>query len=200
MASNQDAMKSLNELRRVLHNPHVDETYKEHLLNVVEAAMSPSSDDKAVSEQELYGQLSAERAEQCARACLKYCGAYPAEHFNGLNDSVDRQNLAVALDNLQECAAMLLNLSGRVASTHTDSNKEALSDEVEVRLECKLCGNDLKTGHKFDCPYRNDAIMNEAERVAALYDGDDRQDIKTDVMNAFYKGVAFARAIRGEKS
>jgi hypothetical protein len=31
-----------------------------------------------------------------------------------------------------------------------------------------------------------------AEAKAALYDGDDRQDIKTDVMNAFYAGVKFA--------
>jgi hypothetical protein len=36
-----------------------------------------------------------------------------------------------------------------------------------------------------------------AEKLAALYEDDDRQDIKTDVMNSFYKGVAFARLAAG---
>lgn len=30
-----------------------------------------------------------------------------------------------------------------------------------------------------------------AEELASNYDGDDRQDIKTDVMNAFYAGAKF---------
>lgn len=37
-----------------------------------------------------------------------------------------------------------------------------------------------------------------AERRAALYEDDPRQDIKTDVMNAFYAGIAHARASEAE--
>lgn len=39
---------------------------------------------------------------------------------------------------------------------------------------------------------KTDQIIDAAEKHAAAYDGDDRQDIKTDVMNAFYAGVKFA--------
>lgn len=37
-------------------------------------------------------------------------------------------------------------------------------------------------------------MIDAAEAQAALYDGDDRQDIKTDVMNSFYAGIKFALA------
>lgn len=36
-------------------------------------------------------------------------------------------------------------------------------------------------------------LLERAEKYAAAYDGDDRQDIKTDVLNAFYAGVKFER-------
>jgi hypothetical protein len=42
--------------------------------------------------------------------------------------------------------------------------------------------------------HSDDATIDAAEALASLYDGDDRQDIKTDVMNAFYAGVKFAFA------
>jgi hypothetical protein len=35
----------------------------------------------------------------------------------------------------------------------------------------------------------------EAESYAAHYDGDDRQDIKTDVLNAFYAGAKFGKNV-----
>lgn len=40
----------------------------------------------------------------------------------------------------------------------------------------------------------NDALIRAAIERAALYDDDKRQDIKTDVMNAFYAGAAFAES------
>lgn len=40
-----------------------------------------------------------------------------------------------------------------------------------------------------------DALIDAAERHAANYDGDDRQDIKTDVLNAFYAGSKYAEAL-----
>jgi hypothetical protein len=39
---------------------------------------------------------------------------------------------------------------------------------------------------------RTDALISAAEERAALYEGDERQDIKTDVMNAFFAGAKFA--------
>lgn len=42
---------------------------------------------------------------------------------------------------------------------------------------------------------RNNCDIEAAEKQAALYDDDDRQDIKTDVMNSFYAGIRYARAV-----
>jgi hypothetical protein len=38
---------------------------------------------------------------------------------------------------------------------------------------------------------RDRELIKSAEELASNYDGDDRQDIKTDVMNAFYAGAKF---------
>ena len=37
-----------------------------------------------------------------------------------------------------------------------------------------------------------DALVQAAERHVSHYDGDDRQDIRIDVLNAFYAGAWFA--------
>lgn len=44
-------------------------------------------------------------------------------------------------------------------------------------------------------PDTTDADIAAAEERVALYDDDPRQDIKTDVMNAFYAGASFARGL-----
>jgi len=36
-------------------------------------------------------------------------------------------------------------------------------------------------------------LISAAEKYAEIYDGDDRQDIKTDVLNAFYHGADWQR-------
>lgn len=41
----------------------------------------------------------------------------------------------------------------------------------------------------------NDVLIAAAEAHAAAYEDDDRQDIKTDVLNAFYAGAKFADKI-----
>ena len=38
--------------------------------------------------------------------------------------------------------------------------------------------------------------IDAAEYYADQYEGDDRQDIKTDVLNAFYAGVEFSKKLR----
>jgi hypothetical protein len=38
-----------------------------------------------------------------------------------------------------------------------------------------------------------------AERYAKVYDGDPRQDIKVDVLNAFYHGAYFKELLKNEK-
>lgn len=42
-------------------------------------------------------------------------------------------------------------------------------------------------------PYDMNADIDAAEARAAMYDGDDRECIKADVMNAFFAGARFAR-------
>ena len=64
--------------------------------------------------------------------------------------------------------------------------------------ECPKCGGTLVCY----CPAQpspatpdpQDRLIDAAEAYAEKYDGDDRQDIKTDVLNAFYQGAAHAEA------
>lgn len=53
----------------------------------------------------------------------------------------------------------------------------------------------LRDARPVAAPDTTDADIAAAEERAALYDDDPRQDIKTDVMNAFYAGTAHARAL-----
>lgn len=50
-------------------------------------------------------------------------------------------------------------------------------------------------GYATPAPSDNE-LIDAAQEQAANYDDDDRQDIKTDVMNAFYAGVAFVKGKR----
>jgi len=43
-----------------------------------------------------------------------------------------------------------------------------------------------------------DKLIDAANAQAAMYDGDDRQDIKTDVMNAFFAGAKFGATVERE--
>lgn len=55
-----------------------------------------------------------------------------------------------------------------------------------------------------ECKEIDTLITNEpdvilaAEKYAEMYDGDDRQDIKTDVLNSFYHGAFFKRKNQGD--
>jgi hypothetical protein len=67
-------------------------------------------------------------------------------------------------------------------------------DQHAVQVNCDQCGGTgaaqpvaLTTDTE-----RTDALISAAEERAALYEGDERQDIKTDVMNAFFAGAKFA--------
>jgi hypothetical protein len=67
-------------------------------------------------------------------------------------------------------------------------------DQHAVQVNCDQCGGTgaaqpvaLTTDTE-----RTDALIAAAEERAALYDGDERQNIKTDVMNAFFAGAKFA--------
>lgn len=56
-----------------------------------------------------------------------------------------------------------------------------------------------KTNTLAACPPLTDVLgrtIDAAETYAAQYDGDDRQDIKTDVLNAFYAGTEFGKTVR----
>lgn len=44
----------------------------------------------------------------------------------------------------------------------------------------------------------NGKLIDAANARAAMYDGDDRQDIKADVMNAFFDGAKFGATVERE--
>ena len=61
-----------------------------------------------------HGELDPRTANEVARKMLAYCQSFNGQAWGGPDESVDRKNLAVALDNLEETASMLLNMAGRV--------------------------------------------------------------------------------------
>lgn len=60
-------------------------------------------------------ELDPRTALEQARAMKRYVESFNGQKWSPTLDSVDRQNLATALDNLLETAAMLLNMADRVA-------------------------------------------------------------------------------------
>jgi len=62
-------------------------------------------------------ELDPRTALEQARAMKRYVESFDGQKWGGVAESVDRQNLAVALDNLLETAAMLMNMAGRAAAS-----------------------------------------------------------------------------------
>lgn len=60
-------------------------------------------------------ELDIRSAQDQARKMAVYVQSYNGQKWGGVDESVDRQNLAVALDNLLETAAMLGNVADRLA-------------------------------------------------------------------------------------
>lgn len=73
-------------------------------------------EESASNERETHGELDPRRASDYARQMLSYVQSFNGQKFGALDD-VDRQNLGTALDNLQEAAAMLLNMADRVQAS-----------------------------------------------------------------------------------
>lgn len=77
------------------------------------------------------GQLDPRVATASARQMLGYVESFNGQTFSPTFDSVDRQNLAVALDHLTEAGAMILNLAERVAASPSPpGRKEGSSDHL----------------------------------------------------------------------
>lgn len=62
-------------------------------------------------------ELDPRTALEHARTMRRYIAAFDGQKFDPCFDEIDRRNLAVALDNLEDTAAMLLNMAGRVAAS-----------------------------------------------------------------------------------
>jgi len=73
-----------------------------------------------------HGELDPRSAIDTARKMLRYVDSFNSQPWGGVDESVDRKNLAVALDNLQETAAMLLNVSDRLAAKPETQGERAI--------------------------------------------------------------------------
>lgn len=73
-----------------------------------------SNPENPQPEEPEHGQLDPRSALDQARKMVAYVQAFKRQKWGGLDESVDRQNLAMALDHLEETAAMLLNMADRV--------------------------------------------------------------------------------------
>lgn len=84
-----------------------------------------------------------------------------------------------------------------------DVMKEQMSerDERDLAAFHKAMAAQVSTNQPVAIPAMTDErLMDAAEKIADLYEDDDRQDIKTDVMNAFYAGAAFASQPSAQRS
>ncbi len=64
------------------------------------------------------GELDPLRAYEFGQLITKYSESFNGQKWGGVYDSVDRKNLAVALDHLTEAGAMLMNISERLLRTN----------------------------------------------------------------------------------
>lgn len=83
------------------------------------------------------GELDPMLAKDRARTYLRYVQGFIGQTFSAEFDSPDRQNLAMALDYLEEAAAMLLNLSDRAqhAQQAVESEREKVLEEVAQMVD-----------------------------------------------------------------
>ena len=97
------------------------------------------------------GELNPRRAYEFGQLITKYSDAFNDQDWGGINESVDRKNLAVALDHLTQAGAMLMNVSDRLEQTNRAilalrPAVEPMTDEVRRSYQCLLAMN---TPHGF---------------------------------------------------
>jgi hypothetical protein len=102
-------------LLRIAHDIHTDRQVAKHIKER-DAALSQSAAAVAQPAEAEHGQLDPRTAAEQARTMLRYVEAFNGQKFDPTFDEPDRQNLATALDNLLETAAMLSNMADRVAT------------------------------------------------------------------------------------
>ena len=89
-------------------------------------------------------------ARDFAHTLRNYLFAFNGQEFSPATDSIDRQNLAQALDHLEEAAAMILNLSERVSLPAQEESvayvvsvrKSIGQATIELNDNCNLKSND----------------------------------------------------------
>lgn len=113
-----------------------------------------------------HGELHPQLAIRVARQCLRYTESFNGQQWDATFDSPDRRNLAVALENLEELAAMTLNLADRVAAPqppHLPAGWVAVPVEPEPeRIESMAIRYDH--GHGVPMPvFGPDGFQDEAE-------------------------------------
>lgn len=101
------------------------------------AAPQPPAGQQDRGEKPVHGQLDPRSAIDQARKMIAYVQSFNGQKWSPVFDSTDRQNLAAALDNLEETAAMLLNMADRVAATASEATaaqQEPLSEAQRADL------------------------------------------------------------------
>jgi hypothetical protein len=92
-------------------------------------------------------ELNPRHAAEHARTCIAYISSFNGQKFSPALDSLDRQNLAMALDHLEEAASMLLNLSHRVGNARRYEFLRAQSIEGEPGKPVIAIPNGMKSGY-----------------------------------------------------
>ena len=77
------------------------------------------------------GELDPLRAYEFGQLITRYSESFNGQNWDSVCDSVDRKNLAVALDHLTEAGAMLMNISERLLRTN-HAPAASVSDEREA--------------------------------------------------------------------
>jgi hypothetical protein len=87
------------------------------------------------------GELDVRSAQDQSRKMHRYVESFNGQKWGGVDESIDRQNLATALDNLLETAAMLGNVADRLASPSGAGlgGAVASSEAVAKAFDAFLC-------------------------------------------------------------
>lgn len=110
------AISVLCDCRDALRECDRDGDYK--LIGLIDDTCAELSKPAPLDGEVTDGELNPRRAYEFGQLITKYSDSFNDQDWGGINESVDRKNLALALDHLTQAGAMLMNVSERLEQTN----------------------------------------------------------------------------------
>jgi hypothetical protein len=138
-------------------------------------------------------ELDPRTATETARRMLAYVQAFNGEKFSPVFDDIDRQNLATALDNLEETAAMLLNMAER--ATQADAAEVGQWRPIE---SAPKDGSEILLGRAANEELEQEAISVPGSWQAGYEDGVDYMGVDDGFVDSHYQVFSGGRSFGAE--